>query len=182
MTSEEFEAATGELFREVAPMTLATCAGNVPWASDVYFARSGLALIFFSSPGSRHCRNLVANPLCAVSVHAPATSWRDIRGVQMEGVAGQADTVGEKASAFAAYVGKFPFARDLLASPAAAFRTAFHAQAHVFRPARIRYLDNRRGIGVRFSVGIVGGKPVWPPQRETADPAAELVPDRGCIL
>lgn len=166
MTSEEFEAATESLFDEVAPMTLATCAGNVPWASDVYFARSGLDLIFFSSPGSRHCRNLVANPLCAVSVRAPVATWRDIRGVQMEGVAGRAETVSEKAAAIAAYVAKFPFARDLVASPAGMIRSAFRAQAHIFRPTRIRYLDNRRGIGVRYSVGIAGGRPEWPPQRE----------------
>lgn len=172
MTSEEFEAATGSLFHEVAPMTLATCAGNVPWASDVYFARSGLDLIFFSSPGSRHCRNLVANPICAVSVHAPVATWRDIRGVQMEGVAGRAETVSEKAAAIAAYVAKFPFARDLLASPAGMIRSAFRAQAHIFRPTRIRYLDNRRGVGVRYSVGIVGGGPVGPPQREMTDATA----------
>lgn len=172
MTSEEFEAATGSLFREVAPMTLATCAGNVPWASDVYFALSGLDLIFFSSPCSRHCRNLVANPVCAVSVRAPVATWRDIRGLQMEGVAGRADTVSEKAAAIAAYVAKFPFARDLLADPAGMVRSAFRAQAHIFRPTRIRYLDNRRGIGVRYSVGIVDGKAVWPPRREMTDAAA----------
>lgn len=166
MTSEEFEAATSALFREVAPMTLATCAGNVPWASDVYFARSGFNLIFFSSPDSRHCRNLVANPVCAVSVHALATNWQDIRGVQMEGVAGLASATGEMVSALAAYVAKFPFARDLLAHPGEALRTAFRAQAHIFRPIRMRYLDNRRGIGVRFSVGYVQGKPEWPPRRE----------------
>ncbi len=166
MTSEEFEAAMAALFREVAPMTLATCAGNVPWASDVYFASSGFDLVFFSSLESRHCRNLVANPVCAASVHAPVATWRDIRGMQMEGVAGLAHTIGEKASALAAYVEKFPFARDLMANPVGAVRSAFRAHAHIFRPTRIRYLDNRHGIGMRFSVGIVGGKPMWPPRRE----------------
>ncbi|TBR26906.1 MAG: hypothetical protein EPO10_20850, partial [Reyranella sp.] len=101
MTSEEFEAATGALLREVAPMTLATCADNVPWASDVYFASSGFDLVFFSSLDSRHCRNLVINPVCAASVHAPVATWRDIRGLQMEGVAGLAHTI---AAAFAPIV------------------------------------------------------------------------------
>lgn len=171
MTSEEFEAATGALFRDVAPMTLATCADNVPWASDVYFAASGFDLVFFSSLDSRHCRNLVANPVCAASVHAPVATWRGIRGLQMEGVAGPAPTIGEKASALATYVEKFPFARDLMANPVGMVRSAFRAHAHIFRPARIRYLDNRRGIGVRFSVGIVDGKPAWPPRREMTDAA-----------
>ncbi|MBS0517237.1 MAG: pyridoxamine 5'-phosphate oxidase family protein [Proteobacteria bacterium] len=166
MTPEEFEAAAGALFKEVAPMTLATCADNVPWASDVYFAASGFDLVFFSSLDSRHCRNLAANPACAVTVHAPVATWRDIRGLQMEGMAGLAETVGDKARALATYLEKFPFARDLMANPVGAVRTAFRAHAHVFRPTRIRYLDNRLGIGARFSIAVADGKPVWPPQRE----------------
>jgi uncharacterized protein len=173
MTPEEFEAAAGALLREVAPMTLATCADNVPWASDVYFASSGFDLVFFSSLDSRHCRNLAVNPACAVTVHAPVATWRDIRGLQMEGVAGLAATAGEKASALAAYLEKFSFARDLLTNPVSAVRTVFRAHAHVFRPAHIRYLDNRLGIGARFSVTIADGKPIWPPRCEKAGSAID---------
>ncbi|SKA31696.1 hypothetical protein SAMN02745126_05100 [Enhydrobacter aerosaccus] len=147
-------------------MTLATCADNVPWASDVYFAASGFDLVFFSSLDSRHCRNLAVNPTCAVTVHAPVATWRNIRGLQMEGVAGLAATAGEKASALATYLDKFSFARDLMANPVSTVRTVFRAHAHVFRPARIRYLDNRLGIGARFSIDLADGTPVWPPRQE----------------
>jgi uncharacterized protein len=166
MTREEFEAATTTLLRDVAPMTLATCADNVPWASDVYFAASGLELVFFSSLDSRHSRNLAVNPACAVTVHAPVATWREIRGLQIEGSAGLPVTAGEKAQALATYLEKFSFARDLMASPVGAVRTVFRAHAHVFRPTRIRYLDNRLGIGARFSLAVVDGSPAWPPQPE----------------
>lgn len=166
MTLEEFEIAVRGLFGEVAPMTLATCSGDAPWATDVYFAPCGLDLVFFSSAESRHCRNLAANPSCAATVHAPAPTWRDIRGVQMEGVAGPAASVGGKAEAFIAYVKKFPFAHELLANPTEVTRKLFTASPHVFRPSRIRYLDNRLGIGVRFSLLVNDGKPTGPPERE----------------
>lgn len=58
-----------------------------------------------------------------------------------------------------------------LAHPVGAVRSAFRAHAHIFRPTRIRYLDNRHGIGVRFSVGIVDGKAVWLPRGEATDSA-----------
>ena len=170
MTPEAFEAAAGALFRDIAPMTLATCADNVPWASDVYFAASGFDLIFFSSSDSRHCGNLAVNPACAVTVHAPAPTWRDIRGLQMEGRAGRVEAVGEKARALATYLHKFPFARDLMGDPVGAARTVFRAHPHVFRPTRIRYLDNRLGIGARFAITIADGKPIWPPLREKPGP------------
>lgn len=172
MTLEEFAGAARVLLDEVAPMTLATCVKEVPWASDVYFAPSGYDLVFLSSLDSRHCRNLMVNPACAVTIHAPVATWYDIRGLQMEGVAGPAATIAEKAGALAVYFGKFPFARDLLDSPIGAVRTAFKASAHVFRPTRVRYLDNRLGIGTRFSLDLDDGRPAGPPRQEKSGESA----------
>lgn len=174
MTLEEFAGAARLLFDEVAPMTLATCAEEVPWASDVYFAASGYDLVFLSSPDSRHCRNLALNRACAVTIHASVATWHDIRGLQMEGVAAPVETMGEKARAIAVYFGKFPFARDLLESPVSALRTAFKASVHVFRPTRVRYLDNRLGMGTRFSLELDDGRPAGPPRREKPGEGAGL--------
>ncbi len=49
-------------------MTLATCAGDLPWAATVFFASDDLRLYFFSAPESRHCQNLAANARVAVTV------------------------------------------------------------------------------------------------------------------
>ena len=147
-------------------MTLATCAGGLPWATDVYFAPNGFELVFFSSPRSRHCLNLTANPACAATIHPQVDSWREIRGLQIEGEAGPpADTLAS-ARAMAAYVKKFPFTRDLLAHPAQTLGAFSRAAAHVLRPSRLLYLDNAQGIGTRFSLRLVDGRPVGPPQRQ----------------
>lgn len=52
-----------------------------------YFAFSdALHLYLLSHPGSRHCRNIAANPSMAVAVFASAQNWTDPgRGVQLFG-------------------------------------------------------------------------------------------------
>ena len=66
-------------------MTLATCAGDVPWAATVFFASDDLRLYFFSAPESRHCQNLAANGRVAVTVQEDYQDWRKIKGIQLEG-------------------------------------------------------------------------------------------------
>jgi len=87
MTLEQFDTAVISLAASVPAMTLATSADGRPRAADVYFAAAGYDFVFFSSPSSRHCRNLLANPSCAATIHAPAVSWREIKGPQTEGTA-----------------------------------------------------------------------------------------------
>jgi uncharacterized protein YhbP (UPF0306 family) len=164
MDSQAFTAAVGRLFRETAAMTLATCADGTPWATDVYFAPMDWDLVFFSSPASRHCRNLAANPACAAAAHAPAATWQDIRGVQMEGEAAPLEGALVTSRALLAYFAKFPFARTLLDNPGATAAKLVSARPHRFRPHAIRYLDNALGIGTRFTVRFEDGRPVGPPE------------------
>lgn len=171
MTPEDFEAAVRGLLAEVPAMTLATFADGVPWATDVYFAPDGYDLVFFSSPKSRHCRNLEISPACAATVHPAVASWREIRGLQMEGRAFLVEGAAGVARALRVYAGKFPFVRDILENPVDAARTFAKSSAHVFRPSRVRYLDNALGLGARFSRSFTDGKPDGPPRREDPDEA-----------
>lgn len=166
MTPEDFDRAVGDILGAVAAMTLATCSDGSPWATPVYFAPWGPDLVFLSSPDSRHCRNLAGNPACSAAVYPEAASWRAIRGVQMEGQAGPVMGLADKAGAMAAYMAKFPFVRELVAAPGEAARRLGRISPHVFRPARIRYLDNALGFGTRYAVCLTGGKPDGPPERE----------------
>jgi len=165
MTLEQFEAAVNSLLT-IPAMTLATSAGAYPWASDVYFAASAYELIFFSSPASRHSLNLVANPFCAATIHPPASSWREIKGLQMEGIAEPIEGVDPTAQAILVYSAKFAFARDLLANPFQLGKKALNVKAHIFRPNRIHYLDNSLGFGTRFSVRVENGKASGSLQRD----------------
>lgn len=166
MTREEFESAVLDILETVPVMTLATCATDTPWATDVYFARTGFDLVYFSSSHSCHCRNLAANPACAATVHPLAATWQEIRGVQMQGEASPITGVEAKMRATAAYLGKFPFARELMSNPSAVARKMAKVTAHVFRPSRIRYLDNSLGFGARFTLRVENGELMGTPKPE----------------
>jgi uncharacterized protein YhbP (UPF0306 family) len=169
MEPDAFAAAARRLFDEVAVMTLATCVDAAPWATDVYFASDGFDLVFLSSPRSRHSRNLAVNPACAATIHPPATSWREIRGLQIEGEVQAPEGAVAKARALAAYLKKFPFARDLIAHPAQTAGAFANATLQVLRPSRLRYLDNAVGIGTRWSLRLVDGQAVGPPELEARE-------------
>jgi uncharacterized protein len=157
------------LFDEVPVMTLATCAGASPSAADVYFAADGFDLVFLSSPRSRHCRNLAVHPACAVTIHPRVASWREIRGLQIEGEAAPPAGALASARALAAYLGKFPFARDLIAHPGETGRAFASAALYVLRPSCLRYLDNALGVGTRYCLHLIEGRPAGPPQLEARD-------------
>ena len=148
MTLEQFDAAVNSLLDSVPAMTLATSSGSRPWASDVYFAPSGYELIFFSSPASRHSLNLVANPYCAATVHPQAATWREIRGLQIEGTAAPITGIEETAQAILVYSAKFSFARDLMWNPFEIGKEGTQRQGSRVSPGCIHYLDNALGFGI----------------------------------
>ncbi|BAH76848.1 pyridoxamine 5'-phosphate oxidase family protein [Solidesulfovibrio magneticus] len=169
MTPEAFEAAVRTLFAEVAAMTLATCAQGRPWASDVYFAPDGWKLVFFSSPASRHCRNLEANPACAATIHPVVASWRDIHGLQLEGRVEPVEGLIAMAQAAAVYCAKFPFAKALLEAPGESAAKMARVRPHVFIPQSVRLTDNRQGFGTRFLLRLHDGRPLGPPERDSGN-------------
>lgn len=166
MTPEAFEQAVSRLLQAATTMTLATCSGSAPWAADVYFAADGYDLLFMSAPQSRHCLNLASNPACAVTVHAQAESWREIRGLQMEGQVSPIVSVNAKALALAVYLAKFPFAAALLGDASTALGRFHKAALYVFRPARLLYLDNALGVGKRYGLRFEEGVALGAPELE----------------
>ena len=174
MEPEAVLSAVRRLLAETMAMTLATAAnagpgGVLPWASTVYFAPDGYDLVFLSSPKSRHGSNLAANPACAAAVSPEVASWREIRGLQLEGQAAPVSGIAAKARGMAAYFVKFPFVKDLLADPGEAARRMANVSVHVFRPTTIRLIDNGPGFGTRWLLRLEAGRPVGPPERENKD-------------
>jgi uncharacterized protein YhbP (UPF0306 family) len=129
---------------ERSAMTLATVGPDgAPHATDVYYAETGdLELYFVSGPGSCHSRNLAHDPRVAATVHADSTRWRDIRGVQLEGVCSRV-TDAERAVAWARYTAKFP---AMLADAALAGALQKVAMYRV-TPHWLRWIDNTTGLG-----------------------------------
>ena len=132
-------------------MTLGTSAGDAPWAATVFYASEGLRLYFFSSPESRHCQNLAANPRVAATIQEDYRDWRKIKGIQIEGKAVTLDSLLEKAKATAAYTRKYPEVMKLFANPlsGALYQAFLKVRFYCVVPERIFYIDNEQGFGKR---------------------------------
>lgn len=128
-------------------MTLATQGADGPWAAALFYVRDGDDLIFLSSPASRHCRNLLAEPRCAATIQPETAIWRDIQGIQAEGSARELP-VGELARAQQRYGERFPFVRPGIAPPAIVTALA-RVRWYRFRITKLHFIDNGRGFGNR---------------------------------
>jgi hypothetical protein len=134
-------------------MTLATSDGGSAWAAPVYYVYDRRAFYFFSDPGSRHIQEGLTAGESSAAIHAPSREWRDICGVQMSGKIERIPLGREAASAFGAYLKKYPFCKEFF-SPGSVlnletFIGRFKAKLYKFMPDRVYYQDNRIKFGHR---------------------------------
>jgi uncharacterized protein YhbP (UPF0306 family) len=137
-------------------MTLATCAGDVPWAATVFYASDDLRLYFFSAPQSRHCENLALNLRVAVTIQEDYKDWRRIKGIQLEGRVFLVDSVLEKAKAMAVYARKYPDVIKLFTTPGSGvFYQAFlKVKFYCVMPDKLFFIDNEKGFGKRQELNL----------------------------
>jgi uncharacterized protein len=137
-------------------MTLATCAGDVPWAATVFYASEEWKLYFFSAPQSRHGQNLAVNSRVAVTIQEDYKDWRLIKGIQLEGKGLQVDSVLGKTKAMAVYARKYPEVIRLFTTPGSGvFYQAFlKVKFYCIVPERIFYIDNEQGFGKRQELDL----------------------------
>lgn len=128
----------------VSTLTLATVGSDgVPHAAPVYFAASPeLNFYFFSDANSQHVRDIAHDPHTAAALYPACFDWRDIRGIQMRGLARLVNSPAEWESAWNLYQSKFPFVSALREIVA-------RNQLYCFFPTWIRLLDNSRGLGFK---------------------------------
>jgi uncharacterized protein YhbP (UPF0306 family) len=137
-------------------MTLATCAGDLPWAATVFYASDEFRLYFFSSPESRHCQNLAANPHVAVTVQEDYKDWREIKGIQLEGKVVAVESMLEKAKAMTVYAWKYPAVIKLFTNPASGilYQAFLKVKFYCVLPEKVFYIDNAQGFGKRQDLTI----------------------------
>lgn len=132
-------------------MTLATCAGEAPWAATVFYASDDLQLYFFSSPEARHSVNLAANGRVAVTVQEDYKDWRAIQGIQLEGRVELVDGMIEKAKAMTVYARKYADVIRLFTDPASGIYHKAFLKVKFYRviPEKVFFIDNTQGFGKR---------------------------------
>lgn len=133
-------------------MTLATVGTDGPWAAAVFYAiettPAGRALLFLSSPRSRHAEHLARDARVAVTIQRDYDDWPEITGVQAEGTVERIAGAAADA-ARARYAERFP----LVARAPARIAEAL-ARVHWYRfvPLRLYLIDNRLGFGHRDEI------------------------------
>lgn len=134
-------------------MTLASHGDEGVWAAAVFYANDEFAICFLSSPTSRHCRNLAGNPRVSAAVHEDYADWREIKGVQMEGIvsvlAGE-----EEAKARRLYGAKFPIVGQLERAPASIVNALANVRWYKLVPDRLYFIDNSAGFGHRDEIDL----------------------------
>lgn len=139
--------------REHHVMTLATHGSGGVWAAAVFYVNDGYNLLFLSSPTSRHCRNLLDSPRVSVTIQQDYADWPEIKGVQLEGIAGEIR--GEEVQrARRLYGEKFPVIHGL-AQASIALATAMEKVCwYEVVPDRLYFIDNSAGFGHRDAIEL----------------------------
>jgi uncharacterized protein YhbP (UPF0306 family) len=98
---------TEQIIRDYMPrvlhMSLATCADNRPWVSELRFAfDNDLNLYWRSLPTTRHSRELAGNPQVAGTIMIQHDGQQPLRGIYFEGQADRLTDVTEDSPAYQA--------------------------------------------------------------------------------
>jgi uncharacterized protein YhbP (UPF0306 family) len=112
-----------------------------------YLPREGARLFWFSSPASRHSRNLRENPRAAGTVYCRTGDWKKIRGVQMRGSASRVSDPALRRAVAKEYKERFHLGT--------LFATAISKSTlYCFQPEWVRYIDNSRRFGYKFEMSL----------------------------
>lgn len=99
--SSDAEKTIRKYLPQVIHLSLATCANNRPWVSELHFAYDDdLNLYFRSKPSRRHSQEIEANPNVAGNIIEQHGLEDKVRGVYFEGRAEMLENVEETDQAY----------------------------------------------------------------------------------
>ena len=157
-TEQELKTLAEDLIKAQSTMTLATARENIPWAAPVYYVYLKYCFYFFSDPTSRHIQESLAGNQASSAIYAPASTWKEIRGIQMSGSVENISPGLEAIEAVRAYLKKFSFTKDFFtpgqALDLSAFTSRFRVKLYRFKPSLIYYMDNSIRFGFRGKITI----------------------------
>ena len=154
----DLKSLTERLLTEQSTLTLATAQADKPWAAAVYYVSRGFTLYFFSDPASRHIRESLKSSQASGVISVPASTWKEIRGIQASGTISLVPPGMESIQSLRAYLKKYPFTKDFFNSKQelnlSAIMNRFKVRLYRFQPNVLYYLDNHIRFGFRERVEL----------------------------
>ena len=134
-------------------MSLSTVCNGQPHAAAVFYTNKSFDIYFVSSPSSHHGENIARNARVSATINEDYESWRDIKGLQLQGKVRQLGPVADYEEIAAAFIAKFPdvsgFFKEPREQPGHVKNKVAKVQFYVFQPLSIFYIDNSLGFGHR---------------------------------
>ncbi len=112
-----------------------------------YFHDDDLRLYWFSSRTVLHSLNCAHQPQASISISPHAETWKQIKGVQMQGTVSIVPSGARRKAITTAYVERFSLGKAF----ALALRSA---SLYCFEPTWLRYVDNSRHFGYKFEIDL----------------------------
>ena len=134
-------------------VTLATGGEEGPWAAAVFYVHEAWALYFLSAPTSRHARNIAQSPRVSATIQEDYSDWREIKGVQLEGIAIRLSG-DEEERARRLYAAKFPLLRNTADAPGAIAAALKKVGWYRLAPQRAFFIDNSVAFGHREEIDL----------------------------
>ena len=144
MTSREsLESSINRYLVRHTTLSLATCLDGRPWSTDLFYASDDSCQLYFvSSITTLHCQHIAANPRVSVSISRQCSDWTEIKGLQLDGVAGIVSKA-DRDAVTEMYLTKFP-ALKKLHKASEILRIFRESSFYRISPEWIRLIDNSK--------------------------------------
>ena len=150
-TGQELTALSVRLAVEQTTMTLATASKDQAWAAPVYYVFLKSRFYFLSNPKSRHIQEALQSGQTSSAIHVSASTWQEIRGLQMTGEIEPVKEGLEALYVLKEYLKKYPFTKELFGRNTSldlkSIGERFGVRLYKFVPTLVYYLDNQ----IRFA-------------------------------
>jgi hypothetical protein len=138
-------------------LSLATCHDGLPWSTDLFYVSDdNCQLYFVSSVTTWHCQHIAADPRVSVSISGECSDWKEIKGLQLVGVASVVSGA-DRDGVIETYLTKFPALKKL--HQASEILSLFwESSFYRISPEWIRLIDNSKGFGHKDEMDFRQGK------------------------
>jgi len=134
-------------------MSLATSGEEGLWAAALFYASEAFELYFLSAPSTRHAINIEANARVCATIQEDYRSWRDIKGIQLAGIATRLQGA-QRLAAIECYERKFPFVHDAPGMARELASALRRVNWYRVIPDRVAFVDNSLGFGHRDEISL----------------------------